>query len=209
MIRVSNREFDAPRGRSADRRGSPQPGDEGGGDSGRADAGVQRAPQQHELHPSGHPRGSGQARRAPLRSMPSQRGSGMRAQVSQADVSATRMIAIAQRRPRVAQRVIRGSIEAPQRRGQQSDRRAGKDAPDVDRVVVRELARSDRAPRRSTSPSARKAIAEGTMKNAIWRSPAFSRWRRRAATRPVPSALDIAGSSAADTAMPNRLTGSV
>ena len=46
------------------------------------------------------------------------------------------------------------------------------------------------------------------MKNAICRRPAFRRWRRRACTSAsVPSALDIAGSSAADTAMPNRLTG--
>ena len=62
----------------------------------------------------------------------------------------------------------------------------------------------------TTSPSASNAMAEGTMKNAICRSPASSRRRSCAPTSAwSPSALDMAGSSAADTAMPNRLTGSM
>ena len=51
---------------------------------------------------------------------------------------------------------------------------------------------------------------DGTTKNAIWRSPESR--RRRKASVPAPSRLavpDIAGSSAAATDMPNRLTGSV
>ena len=51
-------------------------------------------------------------------------------------------------------------------------------------------------------------MAEGTTKNAIWRRPESRRWRRDAATCAwSPSALDMAGSCAAETAMPNRLTG--
>ena len=47
------------------------------------------------------------------------------------------------------------------------------------------------------------------MKKAIWRRPELRRRRRWAATSAaVPSALDMAGSSAAETDMPNRLTGS-
>ena len=59
-----------------------------------------------------------------------------------------------------------------------------------------------------TSPRARKAIAEGTMKKAMRRSPASSRRRRWVATSASePERLDIAGSSAADTDIPNRLPG--
>ena len=62
----------------------------------------------------------------------------------------------------------------------------------------------------TTSPRARKAIAEGTTKNAICRRPASSRSRRYAArSASLPTALAMAGSSAAETDMPNRLTGSV
>ncbi len=52
-------------------------------------------------------------------------------------------------------------------------------------------------------------MADGTTKNAIRRSPASS--RRRTTCAPSASALaapDIAGNSAADTAIPNKLTGS-
>ena len=60
------------------------------------------------------------------------------------------------------------------------------------------------------SPSAANAIAEGTTKNAICRRPASSRARNCAAiASSLPVARDIAGNSAADTDMPNRLTGSV
>ncbi len=48
------------------------------------------------------------------------------------------------------------------------------------------------------------------MKNAICRKPVSRRRRKPAFTSAsVPSVLDIAGSWAAETAMPNRLTGSV
>ena len=61
-----------------------------------------------------------------------------------------------------------------------------------------------------TSPRARNAIAEGTTKNAICRKPVLR--RDRTISAPVESMLSapaIAGSSAAETDIPNRLTGSV
>jgi hypothetical protein len=60
-----------------------------------------------------------------------------------------------------------------------------------------------------TSPSAANATAEGTTKKAMRWSAASM--RVRSALKPaVPAAsADIAGSSAAETDMPNRLTGSV
>jgi len=46
------------------------------------------------------------------------------------------------------------------------------------------------------------------MKNAIRRRPSFSRaWSVEATSSPTPTIPDIAGSSAAETAMPKRLTG--
>ena len=66
MIRIPYREFDAPGGGGADRGGGPQPRDEGGRNAGGADAGVQRAPQERELHPAGDSRGRGQSRGAPM-----------------------------------------------------------------------------------------------------------------------------------------------
>jgi hypothetical protein len=48
------------------------------------------------------------------------------------------------------------------------------------------------------------------MKNAICRNPALSRHRSFSATSSaLPVTLDIAGSSAAETDIPNRLTGSM
>ena len=53
------------------------------------------------------------------------------------------------------------------------------------------------------------ATADGTTKNAMRRSPVRSRMRRCAAVSPrSPAILDIAGSSAADTDIANRLIGS-
>ena len=60
----------------------------------------------------------------------------------------------------------------------------------------------------TTSPRKRNAAAEGTTKKAIRREPASIRARSLAATSSaLPAARDISGSSAADTAMPKRLTG--
>ena len=57
---------------------------------------------------------------------------------------------------------------------------------------------------------ARKAIADGTTKNAILRRPSFNRARSASrAGASAPPCAAIAGSSAAATDMPNRLTGSV
>ena len=61
-----------------------------------------------------------------------------------------------------------------------------------------------------TSPSTRKAAADGITKNAMRRNPAFNRARRSAAVSDsLPITLDISGSSAAEIDIPNRLTGSV
>ena len=52
------------------------------------------------------------------------------------------------------------------------------------------------------------ATTDGKTKYAIWRNPVFSRPRSTSAISfSSPSAPDIAGNSAADTDMPNRLTG--
>jgi hypothetical protein len=55
------------------------------------------------------------------------------------------------------------------------------------------------------------ATADGTMKKATRRSPAVKRPRSFSATSDCSpaAALDISGSSAAETEMPKRLTGSV
>ena len=59
------------------------------------------------------------------------------------------------------------------------------------------------------SPSARNATAEGMTKNAIWRRPPSSRFRSGSvAPESMCATPDMAGSSAADTDMPNKLTGS-
>src|SRR6185369_10144114 len=61
-----------------------------------------------------------------------------------------------------------------------------------------------------TSPKTNIAIDEGTMKNEIRCKPAFNRLRSLTAISScVPSVPDIAGSSAAETDIPNRLTGNV
>ena len=61
----------------------------------------------------------------------------------------------------------------------------------------------------TTLPRKRKAAADGTTKNAICCNPCASRCRSTLAiSSALPSALDIAGSSAAETDMPNKLTGS-
>ena len=117
---------------------------------------------------------------------------------------------VAQRRARVAQRVVGGRVQPAERRREQSDRRSGENAPDVDRVARGRSGRSAAAPPTTTSPSARNAIADGTTKNAIRRRPASSRRRSASIAAGIAAATpDIAGSSAADTDMPNRLTGSV
>ena len=60
-----------------------------------------------------------------------------------------------------------------------------------------------------TRPMAKKATTDGTTQKAIWRSPLRSRSRNLAAiSSSVPSALDISGSSDADTAIPNSPNGS-
>ena len=63
--------------------------------------------------------------------------------------------------------------------------------------------------RAMTSPNAMNAIADGTTKYAIWRSPPSSFARRNAEISSwLPTAARrISGSCAADTAIPNRLTG--
>jgi hypothetical protein len=61
-----------------------------------------------------------------------------------------------------------------------------------------------------TSPNARNATADGTTKKAICRRPPFRRARSASnAAGSTPIVPDIAGSSAAETDMPNRLIGSV
>ena len=61
-----------------------------------------------------------------------------------------------------------------------------------------------------TSPNARNTVADGTTKKAIRCSAGTSR-ARSASARAIssPATPDIAGSSAAETEMPKRLTGSV
>ena len=60
----------------------------------------------------------------------------------------------------------------------------------------------------TTSPMKSSAADEGTTKNAMRRDPASSRVRSRPPPpRPAPAARDISGSSAAEIAMPKRLTG--
>ncbi len=79
------------------------------------------------------------------------------------------------------------------------------------------IQRSHRSPRKCpdryivatmTSPRTKNATAEGTTKKEIFLSPFSSRCR---STNPisscVPNALDMAGNSAAEIAMPNKLTG--
>ena len=61
-----------------------------------------------------------------------------------------------------------------------------------------------------TSPRVSNAMAEGTMKKLIRLSPWSKRWRSfSATTSAAPSDFDIAGNSAAETDIPNKLTGSV
>ena len=55
-------------------------------------------------------------------------------------------------------------------------------------------------------------MAEGTIKKAIFRRPEFRRFTsaaEAASSCTTPRVLDIAGSSAAETAMPNKLTGNI
>ena len=61
-----------------------------------------------------------------------------------------------------------------------------------------------------TSPSARKPTADGTTKNATRgeRGVEPRAQTARALRAPAPVSRDISGSSAAETDMPNRLTGS-
>src|SRR5436190_654959 len=125
------KEFDRPRQRGGHGRGGPQSNGEGGGEPRVAQARVQRAPQEHELHPAGHTRGSRESRGAPLRIDPQQR------------------------------RQLHG--------GEVAKHRGGDDA--------------------------HEGIAERRASNTSVAS--------------TPTAPDIVGSSAAETAIPNKLTGSV
>ena len=122
----------------------------------------------------------------------------------------TRTMREAQRRARVVQRVVRRRVQAAHRRREQSDGRAGENAPRVARVGRARTSRAGRASRAITSPNARNAAADGTTKYAICRSPRSRRLAqmRRDLGLVARSRATSPAVRAADTDMPNRLTGS-
>ncbi len=115
-----------------------------------------------------------------------------------------------QRRAGVAQRIKRRGIQPPRGRCQQAHRRARpapptrKSRPGAGNAPIDKWWPQPRRRARQTPPP-----TESQKTQSAGGHTAFAGEGRLAICSVVPSALDIAGSSAAETAMPNKLTGSV
>ena len=117
--------------RPGDRRRGPQLRDERRRQAGLSDAAIQRPPQQRELHPAGDARRRRQARHAPARIDADPSRQRQRARVAEPGGQRHAHHREAQRRARIAQRVVRRRVQPAQRGGQQSDGRPGQDPPHV------------------------------------------------------------------------------
>ena len=123
---------------------------------------------------------------------------------------------VPKRRPGVAQRVVRRRIQAAERRRKQPDRRAREDGPHVHRVRAAESAGlkqrrgddiAERQKRHRRRDDKERDLPQARLETAPQPSvTAGSIWRSMTADA---DSADSAGSSAADTDMPNRLIGSV
>ena len=194
--------------RGRERRG-PEPQQAADAHLGPPDAAVECVPEQRELAPAGNAGRRGQACRTPLRVDPETWRHHEREDIAERRHEHDPDDGKAQRRSRIAHRVVSGRVEPRHGRRQQSDRRAGENTPDVHGVLGAESAvlqdRGGNHVAKDQEHGGRRYDEKG---NALERGPRRAR-SASARARSSPATPDIAGNSAAETEIPKRLTGSV
>ena len=208
-IPMSDRQLYGPsRGGGYDR-GAPKLRREGEREPGRADPPVQRAAEQGKLDPSGQSRRDGQPATPQRGSMPSSGRQRNRHQIAERGRQGDPDDRVLERRDacRAARSRSRNKAGPAWRRAAHG--RACENAPDIDGIGVRE-APGLKQSRRDHVAQGQKAGRGGHDEERDLAKPAIEPLAQVLGhSRSSPSALDMTGSSAADTDMPNRLTGSV